>query len=68
MNLKCKYCGSPMIKDDIDYRFKGNKDIYWICDCGGGCIEQIRYGKKFRRLWSLDTGDKLIEEVEQCSH
>jgi hypothetical protein len=38
----CKYCGKEMIKDDVDFRFKGNKDIYWECECGGNCVEEIR--------------------------
>lgn len=42
----CKYCGSEMKLDDVDYNFKGNQDNYWICDnCGTGCFEKIRYGK-----------------------
>lgn len=43
-----------MIKDDVDKKFKGNEDRYWICDCGASCIELIRYGKSFRRIWDKE--------------
>lgn len=44
--MVCKFCGSSMIVDDVDYNFPGNKDIYWGCDnCNSTCFEKIRYGK-----------------------
>lgn len=64
MNLKCKYCGSPMIKDDVDKKFKGNEDRYWICDCGASCIELIRYGKPFRRIW--DKEEPICSRKKNC--
>ena len=27
----CRYCGTEMYQDDVDYNFKGNYDIYWNC-------------------------------------
>lgn len=40
------YCGSEMKKNDVDFNFKGNKDIYWLCEqCLSKCIEKIQYGK-----------------------
>lgn len=47
----CKYCNQEMIKDDVDFRFKGNKDIYWLCECGGSCVEEIRFSKTFKLEW-----------------
>lgn len=47
--MKCKYCGTEMRLDDVDFNFKGNKDNYWICDnCGAGAFEKIRYGKSVK--------------------
>lgn len=43
----CKNCGSEMKKNDVDFRFKGNKNVYWLCEqCLSECIEKIRYGKQ----------------------
>lgn len=30
--MKCIKCGSNMYVDDVDYRFEGNKDVYYVCD------------------------------------
>lgn len=49
--MTCKYCNQEMIKDDVDFRFKGNKDIYWLCECGGSCVEEIRFSKTFKLEW-----------------
>lgn len=43
--MKCKYCGNEMKLVDLDYNFKGNKDNYWLCDCGGCAIEKVRFNK-----------------------
>lgn len=38
-----------MKKKDVDFHFKGNKDIYWLCEqCLSECIETIRYGKQVK--------------------
>ena len=51
--MKCKNCGKEMRKDDVDYNFKGNYDIYWICDeCNISCEEKVRYGKTINEIWS----------------
>lgn len=43
----CAYCGSEMKKNDVDFNFKGNKDIFWLCEqCLSECVETIRYGKR----------------------
>lgn len=47
----CKYCGKEMIKDDVNFNFKGNKDIFWICECGGNCTEKIRFSKTWKMEW-----------------
>lgn len=49
LEMICKYCGSKMIKNDVDFRFKGNKNVYWLCEqCLSECIETIRYGKQVK--------------------
>lgn len=45
--IKCPICNQEMFIDDIDYRFKGCQDEYWICE---NCHEssafvKVRYGK-----------------------
>lgn len=50
----CKYCGKEMIKDDIDFQFKGCYDIYWLCDCGASCIEKVRYSKTCKVDWNKE--------------
>ena len=38
-----------MVKDDVDFNFKGNYDIYWICPkCNASCIQKVRYGKTIK--------------------
>lgn len=38
--------------DDVDYRFKGNQDNYYICDiCHATAFEKIRYGKSVSAEW-----------------
>ena len=42
--MKCRYCGTEMRLDDVDFNFKGNKDNYWICDvleCYASCRDKI---------------------------
>ena len=50
----CKYCNKEMKKDDVDFRFNGCQDNYWLCDCGAGCIEKIRYSKSINVDWSKE--------------
>ena len=51
----CRYCGTQMYQDDVDYRFKGNADIYWGCPvCNASCIEELRFGQKFKERWRCD--------------
>lgn len=49
--MVCKNCCNEMSLDDVDYNFKGNKDNYYICDCGVSCIEEIRFNKQFKLKW-----------------
>ena len=47
-NIICPVCGKKMIIDDIDERFKGNRDEYWICpddECLTSAFVRVRYGK-----------------------
>lgn len=43
--MKCKYCGTEMELDDVDFNYKGNKDNYYLCPkCDSTAIEEIRDG------------------------
>lgn len=43
--MKCINCNEDMIVDNIDYNFKGNYDIYWVCPkCSLSAIEEVRFG------------------------
>ena len=45
-NPICPDCGGQMEIDDIDYRFKGCQDEYWICEkCRATAFVKVRYGK-----------------------
>ena len=45
----CKECGKEMYLDDIDFRFKGCFDNYFICEnCQTSCIEEIRFNQSFK--------------------
>lgn len=55
--MKCKYCGSKMRLDDVDFNFPGNKDNYWLCDkCHSFAKEKIRYGKSMFVYFERYTG------------
>lgn len=71
--MQCIKCGSDMILDDKDFRFKGNYDNYWICPhCTFGCFEEVRFGQSFRETWT--DGDSPVAplvikkriEVKRC--
>lgn len=71
-NLTCKNCGKEMKLDDKEVRFEGNRDNYWLCDCGTGCFEKIRFGKSHSKDWSepeeeivlsLDDEIKRVEKL-----
>lgn len=50
--MTCIYCKNKMTKDDEDFNFEGNTNIYWICEkCGASCYEEIRFGKRFKARW-----------------
>lgn len=63
--LNCRYCGAEMYQDDVDFRFKGNYNVYWTCpDCATSCIEEIRFDQKFKERWhSEENGvkDEIIK-------
>lgn len=62
--MKCKYCGAEMQKDDVDFNFKGNYDIYWICPkCETSCIEQYRFSQSFKEFWHCENNDKVLDEI-----
>ena len=42
----CPKCNKKMVLDDVDVKFKGNQDEWWICEsCYYSLIFKIRYGK-----------------------
>lgn len=42
----CKYCGNEMELDDIDKKFEGCEDRYYVCNhCYAAGTEKIRYFK-----------------------
>ena len=49
-DLKCKICGKDLTIDDIDYRFDGCQDEYWICEnCqGSSAFVKVRYKKVYK--------------------
>lgn len=55
IKMNCIYCNTKMEKDDVDYNFKGNYNIYWLCPkCGSSCLEKIRFSKSFRKIWNIN--------------
>ncbi len=54
----CNECGEKMYLDDIDYRFKGCYDNYFICEnCLTSCIEEIRFNQSFKEHWHTENND-----------
>ena len=55
--LVCELCGRDMELDDIDYRFKGCQDEYWLCSlCNTSAYVRVRYGKAIST--DIQQGDK----------
>lgn len=55
MGMICKTCKAEMRLDDVDFKFKGNKDNYWLCDkCNTAAFEKIRYGKTCKVTWDFN--------------
>lgn len=58
----CKVCGGKMYLDDKDFNFKGNYDNYYCCDeCQTSCIEQVRFGRRFKEIWHSENNGKVID-------
>lgn len=58
----CIYCNKEMRKDDVDFSFRGNKDIYWQCyHCSSSCIEKIRFNKSLKILWYKSSDNEAIK-------
>ena len=54
----CKECGEKMYLDDIDYRFKGCFDNYFICEnCQTSCIEEVRFNQSFQERSHTENND-----------
>lgn len=55
----CRYCGKEMREDDVDFYFKGNENIYWVCDhCHASYFQQIRFHKHWKGRWSKGGSDE----------
>ena len=60
----CKECGSKMCIDDRHTNFKGNYDIYWVCEnCQTSCIEEVRFTQSFREVWHSENNDEVKDYV-----
>lgn len=58
--MKCIECGEEMRIDCKDKNFKGNYDLYWVCDnCQTGCIEEIRFSQRYREIWHSEKNGKV---------
>lgn len=62
-NLKCIQCNNDMIEDDTDYNFKGNYDVYLVCEhCNTSAKAKVRYGKLQSVNYHNEDGlDKTIK-------
>lgn len=60
--MKCKYCGNEMKLDDVDYNFKGNRDNYWLCDCGASAIVKVRFSRTVCVIFKKYNDDDMEEE------
>ena len=61
--MKCIKCGSDMTIYDVDYNFKGNEDVYYVCkneDCLTSCIKSIRYFQTWKEEWFLSESEPSI--------
>ena len=57
---KCFNCDHEMILDDIDFKFEGNQDNYFICTkCNSEIIQNVRFGKINRNIY-IDEEGKII--------
>lgn len=62
--MKCMFCGSEMVKDDVDFNFKGNYDIYWVCQhCPTSCIEQYRFSQSFKEIWHSENNNEIFDKT-----
>lgn len=53
--IKCVFCDKEMRLDDVDFRFKGCQDNYYVCDfCKSSAYEKIRYNKSIGITWHFD--------------
>lgn len=61
--VNCCKCNIDMTVDDEDYKFKGNRDLYLICEkCGMGAMAEIRFGKLSKVTYYNEEGfDKTIK-------
>lgn len=65
--MRCKYCGSEMILDDVDKNFDGNQDNYWICNkCHSSCFEKIRYNKSVGK--AFEPSENARHKVERVDN
>lgn len=52
MPILCPLCNKELVIDDVDFRFKGNKDVYCYCEhCFHLFILYFRYGSLVRYVY-----------------
>ena len=71
--ITCKYCNTPMERDDTDFHFRGCKDEYWVCPhCNSSAFVKVRYGEVASITYSqsdlpcYSTDSKPIENCSEC--
>lgn len=54
-DIICPDCNVPMELDDIDYRFPGNQNEYYVCPkCGKSMTAKIRYGRLIGKIYDKE--------------
>ena len=64
----CRKCHQPIIIDDIDVSFKGNRNEYLICEnCRQYIYVKVRFGRivKIERKSFEDYNNELEEKIHK---
>lgn len=58
----CEECGHVMHVDDVDYRFNGCYDVYYVCtNCDTSCMQEVRFGQKFKENWHTENNETIMD-------
>lgn len=67
-NIKCIRCSSTMREDDCDFNFKGNYDVYYVCDnCHTAATLKVRYAKALSINYFNEYGLDVTEYLNNNS-